>query len=55
MNAFWTPNAEQLLGLADLYNEDPRFKANFDRLDPRLAEFMRSAVKEYVRTVRVNG
>jgi MerR family transcriptional regulator, thiopeptide resistance regulator len=55
MNAFWTPNAEQLLGLADLYNEDPRFKANFDRLDPRLAEFMRSAVKEYVRRIKVNG
>ena len=45
---FWVPNDDQLLGLADLYNEDPRFKANFDRVDPGLAEFMRAAVKVYV-------
>ncbi len=46
---FWSPNDEQLLGLADLYNEDPRFKANYDRIDPHLAEFMREAVKVYVK------
>ncbi len=46
---FWSPNAEQLLGLADLYNYDPRFKANFDKFDPHLAEFMREAVAEYVK------
>jgi DNA-binding transcriptional MerR regulator len=45
---FWIPNDEQLVGLANLYNEDSRFKANFDKLDPRLAEFMREAVKIYV-------
>jgi DNA-binding transcriptional MerR regulator len=45
---FWSPNDEQLLGLADLYNDDPRFRANYDRLDPRLAGFMREAVKVYV-------
>ncbi len=45
---FWIPNDEQLLGLADLYNEDSRFKANFDKIDPRLAEFMREAVRIYV-------
>ena len=48
LNYFWTPNAEQLLGLADLYNEDPRFKANYDQFHPDLAEFMRKAVKVYV-------
>lgn len=48
LSYFWTPNAEQLLGLADLYNEDPRFKANYDQLHPDLAEFMRKAVKVYV-------
>jgi DNA-binding transcriptional MerR regulator len=46
---FWTPNEEQLLGLADLYNDDPRFKANFDKVDPHLAEFLRAAVKVYVK------
>lgn len=45
---FWTPNEEQLLGLVDGYNNDPRFRSNFDKLSPRLAEFMREAVKIYV-------
>ncbi len=45
---FWAPDDEQLLGLADLYNDDPRFKATFDKIHPRLAEFMREAVKVYV-------
>lgn len=49
MDYFWTPNDEQLLGLADLYNEDPKFKANYDRIDPNLAEFVREAVKVYVK------
>ena len=46
---FWVPNEDQLLGLVDLYNADPRFKANFDKIDPHLAEFMREAVKVYVK------
>jgi MerR family transcriptional regulator, thiopeptide resistance regulator len=49
MEYFWVPNDEQLIGLADLYNDDPRFKANFDKVDPRLADFMRQAVKVYVQ------
>jgi DNA-binding transcriptional MerR regulator len=49
---FWIPNDEQLVGLAELYNTDPRFKANFDKIDPGLAEFMREAVKAYVKGPR---
>jgi DNA-binding transcriptional MerR regulator len=49
MDYFWTQNLEQLAGLTELYNSDPRFKANFDKIDPRLAEFMREAVKIYVK------
>jgi DNA-binding transcriptional MerR regulator len=49
MDHFWTPNQQQLMGLAELYNSDPRFKANFDKIDPRLAEFMREAVRIYVK------
>ncbi|HEY9526080.1 MAG TPA: MerR family transcriptional regulator [Anaerolineales bacterium] len=45
---FWTPNLDQLIGLANGYNEDPRFKANFDKMHPGLAEFMRAAVSVYV-------
>ena len=44
MDYFWTPNLEQLNGLAEVYNSDPRFKANFDKIDAGLAEFMREAV-----------
>ncbi len=52
MDYFWTPNEEQLLGLADLYNEDARFKANFDKIDPRLAAFVREAVKVYIGNLK---
>lgn len=49
---FWSPNDEQLLGLADLYNDDPRFRQTFDGFDPRLAPFMREAVKVYIASRR---
>ncbi len=48
MEYFWTPNDAQLLGLAEMYGADPRFRANFDKIDPNLAEFMREAVNVYV-------
>ena len=49
---FWAPNDEQLAGLANLYNEDPRFKANFDKVDVRLAGFLREAINIYVEKRR---
>ena len=48
MDYFWTPNLDQLLGLAEMYGESPDFKANFDQMHPDLADFMRAAVKIYV-------
>ena len=48
LDYFWTPRLEQLLALANGYNDDPSFKANFDKLDPQLAEFFREAVRYYV-------
>jgi DNA-binding transcriptional MerR regulator len=48
MDYFWTPNLDQLLGLANGYNDDPRFKANFDAMHPDLAVFMQAAVAAYV-------
>jgi DNA-binding transcriptional MerR regulator len=47
MDYFWTPDEDQLLGLAEGYNDDPRFKANFDKINPRLAAFVLEAVKVY--------
>ena len=48
MAYFWVPNEEQLIGLTDLYYEDPRFRANFDKVHPDLTSFMREAVKIYM-------
>jgi DNA-binding transcriptional MerR regulator len=47
---FWTPNLDQLQALANGYNDDPRFKANFDKIHPQLAEFMQEAVTIYVKS-----
>lgn len=52
MDYFWTPNLDQLLALAQGYNQDERFKQNFDAIDPRLAAFMLEAVKEYMEIAR---
>jgi len=52
LNYFWQPNLEQLLGLADMYNDDPRFKANIDKVAPGLAEFMREAIRIYVEKLK---
>ena len=50
MESFWSPTDDQLAGLADLYNEDPRFRKNYEAFAPGLAAFMRLAVKEYVQS-----
>ena len=49
MDYFWTPNLEQLPGLAEMYVNDPRFRANYDAMHPQLAEFMLEAVTVYVK------
>ncbi|HEX5807808.1 MAG TPA: MerR family transcriptional regulator [Anaerolineales bacterium] len=48
MDYFWTPKLDQLLPLVNGYNDDPRFRANFDKMHPELAGFMRDAVQIYV-------
>ncbi|WP_424183308.1 MerR family transcriptional regulator [Actinokineospora sp. G85] len=47
LSGHWTPNRESYKGLADLYADDPRFRANFDKTDVRLAEYLRTAMKVY--------
>lgn len=49
MNYFWTPGEDQLLGLTDLYNDDPRFRKNFDKIHPDLARFVKEAVIIYLK------
>jgi DNA-binding transcriptional MerR regulator len=48
MKNFWTPPDEALVPLAELYVNDPRFRKNFDALDPALADFILEAVKIFV-------
>lgn len=47
MDYFWTPTLDQLLEIANGYVDNPGFRKNFDKMDPRLAEFMQEAVKVY--------
>ena len=49
LSGYWTPNRESYTGLGDLYADDPRFRANFDKTDPRLAEFLRAAMAAYAQ------
>jgi MerR family transcriptional regulator, thiopeptide resistance regulator len=55
MDYFWTPNLDQLLNLAEMYSISPDFKANFDKIDPNLAEFMGEAVKIYVERKKIKS
>jgi DNA-binding transcriptional MerR regulator len=48
LDYFWTPKLDQLLSLANGYHDDPRFRVNFDKMHPQLAEFMQAAVQVYV-------
>ena len=45
---FWVPDDQQLVALAHGYNDDPRFKATFDKIDVNLAAFILEAVEVYV-------
>lgn len=44
---FYEPTTQILLGLADMYNDHPDFLANFRRIHPDLAPFMREAIQFY--------
>lgn len=49
LSQHWKPNRESYTGLGDVYADDPRFRANFDKTDPRLAEFLRAAMAAYAQ------
>ena len=46
---FYEPTKEIMLGLADGYNDDPRFAKFFERIHPGLNKFMRQAIQHYCR------
>lgn len=45
----WTPDRESYTGLGNLYADEPRFRKNFDKTHPRLAEFLRDAMAAYAK------
>ncbi|HWS24421.1 MAG TPA: MerR family transcriptional regulator [Anaerolineales bacterium] len=48
MQNFWSPNLDQLVGLGELYTTDDRFKINYERVKPGLADFYLRAIRVYV-------
>ena len=48
---FYTASAEMYAGLGQMYADDPRFRANYDKYAPDLADFMRDALAVYAKTV----
>ena len=44
---FFEPSLEVLRGLGALYNDDAQFNATFQKLDPKLAPFLREAIEAY--------
>ncbi len=44
---FWTPDAERYAGLGQLYVDHPDFRARYDDVHPRLAEFLRDSMAVY--------
>jgi MerR family transcriptional regulator, thiopeptide resistance regulator len=44
---FWTPCAAAYKGLGEMYVDDPRFRANYDRIAEGLAEYQRDAMVVY--------
>ena len=51
---FFEPSVAVLRGLANGYNDNPDFRANFDKMEPRLAPFMRDAVEVYCDKLEAN-
>ncbi|MCC3770569.1 MerR family transcriptional regulator [Streptomyces sp. UNOC14_S4] len=44
---FWTPNAAAYKGLGQHYVDEPRFRANYDKIADGLAEYQRDAMAVY--------
>lgn len=48
---FYTPTPEVYEGLGDMYVNDSRFKATYEKFKPGLAQFLRDAMKHYSKTI----
>ncbi len=47
LRTFYEPNLVMYRGLAEMYVQDPRFRAYYEKIAPGLAQFMRDAMVAY--------
>ncbi|OEK00075.1 hypothetical protein BFP97_00450 [Roseivirga sp. 4D4] len=47
LHRFYEVSEEHYRGLAEMYVEDDRFKAHYDKVKPGLAEFLRKAIQQF--------
>lgn len=52
---FYEPSIERMRGLAQMYVEDPRFRATYNKVAPGLAEFARDAINIYCDRLEGKG
>jgi MerR family transcriptional regulator, thiopeptide resistance regulator len=53
INFFYDCTPQILLGLGQMYVEDPRFRAFYEKVDPKLPEFFYEAIKVYCKGLGV--
>jgi len=51
LRAFYEPNPEMYRGLGNMYVEDDRFKANYEKVALGLAKFMRDAMVYFAKSI----
>ena len=49
ISLFWTPDRTEYLALADLYMDDHRFKATYDKFGDGTAELLRGAIQIWAK------
>ncbi|OGH92571.1 MAG: hypothetical protein A2534_00700 [Candidatus Magasanikbacteria bacterium RIFOXYD2_FULL_39_9] len=54
LRAFYEPNLQMYRGMAKMYVDDPRFKANYENVAVGLAEYMRDGMLHYANTQEAN-
>ncbi len=50
LRVFYEPNLKLYRGLAEMYVDDPRFRANYEKVAPGLAQFLHDAMIYYIDT-----
>ena len=51
---FYEPTRQLMLGLAQTYTNDIRFKKNFEKIHPDLPAFLRQAIEHYCESITPN-